>query len=255
MDTLFQEFPNSMNRFIFDHASVSLSPNRDLVIRYKLNDASSNPNPSLDYFNTESPGESISSSSSSSNSSSEVDAPSNNVTLKFISDVLLEEDLEGKTCMLQDCLALQAAEKSFYDVLGQEYPHSMNHQSRSCFNQNVESTDDCVTLIDSTGSTSGYHTSDWIFDQADLELSQSAAPPTLPDKEERGYSPDSSGGRKNHQREDSGGVEEERGKKHSALSPAESEQSELFDEVLLYSCAQNVSSSCTDKSLEWSMEK
>ncbi|KAG5253724.1 scarecrow protein [Salix suchowensis] len=295
MDTLFQEYPNSMNRFIFDHASVSLSPNRDLVIRYKLNDASSNPNPSLDYFNTESPGESTS--SSSSNSSSEVDVPGNNVTLKFISDVLLEEDLEGKTCMLQDCLALQAAEKSFYDVLGQEYPHSMN-QSRSCFNQNVESPDDCVTLIDSTGSTSGYHTSDWIFDQADLELSQvllpspvfslentllgpdfqsPAQPPEMaskgrgeagsclsssdylmpspersssnpPDKEERGYSPDSSSGRKNHQREDSGGVEEERGKKHSALSPAESEQSELFDEVLLYSCAQNVSSSCTDKS-------
>ncbi|KAF9665536.1 hypothetical protein SADUNF_Sadunf16G0133100 [Salix dunnii] len=298
-----------MNRFIFNHASVSLSPNRDLVNGYRLNDTSSNPGPSLDYFNTESPDESTSSSSSL-NSTSEVDGPSNNVTLKFISDVLLEEDLEGKTCMLQDCLALQAAEKSFYDVLGQEYPHSMN-QSRSCFNQNVESPDDCVTLIDSTASTSGYLTSDEksnrIFYQDDWELSrvllsppvfslentllgpdfQSPAQPlempskgkgeagsclsssgylmsspedsssNPPDKDEIGYSPNSSRGRKNHQREDSDGLEEERGKKHSALSPAESEQSQLFDEVLLCSCAQNVSASCTplDKSGAWRNEQ
>ncbi|KAL9405112.1 hypothetical protein Peur_002084 [Populus x canadensis] len=305
MNNLFQEYPNSMNRFIFDHASVSFSPNRDLVNGYKLNDTLSSPNPSFNYFNPESPSDSTSSSSSS-NSCSEVYGPSNNVTLKFISDVLLEEDLEGKTCMLQDCLTLQAAEKSLYDVLGQEYPHSSN-QILSCFNQNVESPNDGVTWINNTGSTNGYHTannlvekSDWIFYQADLELSQvlqsspvlslektplgtdfqSPAHPyemlskgegeagislstsdylmsspersssNPPDKEERGYSPDSSRGRKNHQREDSDDLEEERGKKHSALSPAESEQSGLFDEVLLCSGAQNVSASCAllDKS-------
>ncbi|KAE8696677.1 putative GRAS family transcription factor [Hibiscus syriacus] len=41
--------------------------------------------------------------------------------LNFINDVLMEEDVEGRPCMLQDCLALQAKEKAFYDVLTQKY--------------------------------------------------------------------------------------------------------------------------------------
>ncbi|MBA0594601.1 hypothetical protein Gorai_011501 [Gossypium raimondii] len=47
--------------------------------------------------------------------------------LKYINDVLMEEDVEGRPCMLQDCLALQAAEKAFYDVLTQKYPSSPPH--------------------------------------------------------------------------------------------------------------------------------
>ncbi|XAR60625.1 hypothetical protein NMG60_11034074 [Bertholletia excelsa] len=39
-------------------------------------------------------------------------------TLKYINQMLMEEeDLEHTPCMFQECLALQAAEKSFYDVL------------------------------------------------------------------------------------------------------------------------------------------
>ncbi|KAJ1394415.1 hypothetical protein SESBI_34216 [Sesbania bispinosa] len=44
--------------------------------------------------------------------------------LSYISQILMEEDMEDKTCMLQDSLDLQAAEKSFYDVLGKKYPPS-----------------------------------------------------------------------------------------------------------------------------------
>ncbi|XAR60626.1 hypothetical protein NMG60_11034075 [Bertholletia excelsa] len=52
---------------------------------------------------------------------------STDATLKLISQMLMEEDdLENKTCMLQECLALQATEKSFYDVLGEKYPPSLN---------------------------------------------------------------------------------------------------------------------------------
>ncbi|XP_021278578.1 scarecrow-like protein 30 [Herrania umbratica] len=53
--------------------------------------------------------------------------------LKFINDVLMEEDVEGRPCMLQDCLALQAAEKSFYDVLVQKYPPLPDH-----FHQDID---------------------------------------------------------------------------------------------------------------------
>ncbi|KAJ6408946.1 hypothetical protein OIU84_008612 [Salix udensis] len=261
---------------MFDHASVSFSPNRNLFDGYKLNDTMSDPNPSFNSSNPEPPNDSASPSSSS-NSSSESYGPSNNVTLKFISDVLLEEDLEGKTCMLQDCLALQAAEKSFYDVLGQEYPHSSN-QIRSCFDQNFESPDNGFTWRSGVDSSKSYppgnnlvEKSDWVFDQSDLDFYQAqaspvlplertllgpdlhsavhpferATPPTLWTRTMGDHSPNSSRGRKNHQREDSDGLEEERSKKQSALSPADSELSELLDEVLLCSVGQNESTSCS----------
>ncbi|KAG4123759.1 hypothetical protein ERO13_D11G346100v2 [Gossypium hirsutum] len=51
--------------------------------------------------------------------------------LRYINDILMEEDMEDKSCMLQESLDLQAAEKSFYDVLGKKYPPSPEHNSRS----------------------------------------------------------------------------------------------------------------------------
>ncbi|CDP14104.1 unnamed protein product [Coffea canephora] len=44
---------------------------------------------------------------------------------KYLQRMLMEEDdLLDKPCMLQDCLALQAAEKSFYEVLNENQPSS-----------------------------------------------------------------------------------------------------------------------------------
>ncbi|KAK9055557.1 hypothetical protein SSX86_026641 [Deinandra increscens subsp. villosa] len=44
--------------------------------------------------------------------------------LGYISQVLMEEELEDQSCMLQESLDLQAAERPFYEVLGQKYPPS-----------------------------------------------------------------------------------------------------------------------------------
>ncbi|XP_020237276.1 scarecrow-like protein 9 [Cajanus cajan] len=44
--------------------------------------------------------------------------------LSYISQILMEEDMEDKTCMLKDSLDLQIAEKSFYEVIGEKYPSS-----------------------------------------------------------------------------------------------------------------------------------
>lgn len=44
--------------------------------------------------------------------------------LGFISQVLMEEDMEDKTCMLQESLDLQAAERPFYEAIGKKYPPS-----------------------------------------------------------------------------------------------------------------------------------
>lgn len=40
----------------------------------------------------------------------------------------MEDDLQNKPCMFQQCSALQATEKSFYDALGKEYPPPSNQK-------------------------------------------------------------------------------------------------------------------------------
>ncbi|KAI6668963.1 hypothetical protein NL676_003848 [Syzygium grande] len=42
--------------------------------------------------------------------------------LKYISQMLMEEDIEEKSIMCHEALALEAAEKSFYEVIGERYP-------------------------------------------------------------------------------------------------------------------------------------
>ncbi|KAK1420667.1 hypothetical protein QVD17_22450 [Tagetes erecta] len=44
--------------------------------------------------------------------------------LGFISQVLMEEDMEDRSCMLQESLDLQAAERPFYEAIGKKYPPS-----------------------------------------------------------------------------------------------------------------------------------
>ncbi|KAF8110278.1 hypothetical protein N665_0085s0008 [Sinapis alba] len=51
--------------------------------------------------------------------------------LKYISQVLMEEDMEEKPCMFHDALALQAAEKSLYEALGEQYPSSSSMEHRA----------------------------------------------------------------------------------------------------------------------------
>ncbi|EEF28636.1 transcription factor, putative [Ricinus communis] len=285
MDTLLQEFPNTMNRFKFDHGPISFPSNRNLLNGYELNHNLSNPISNLPFlsFNSQAPNDLT----QSSPSSSEGHDPNNNAVLKYISDMLMEEDLEGKTCMLQDCLALQAAEKSLYDVLGQEYPHSLSHcpqivgspddnslwsssfDRRNCYpgavNSSVEKpswTLDQIHNLDLYSTLTGpdFHSvrqgigdaSKFFSDGDPLVVAPNSSSPTCSDKEESDYSPSSSRGRKNHQREDSDYLEEEeeRSNKHSALSLAESEQSEMFDEVLLCPSGKHESETCAfqDKS-------
>ncbi|KAK7261494.1 hypothetical protein RIF29_27807 [Crotalaria pallida] len=61
-----------------------------------------------------------------------------NPILRYINDILMDEDDDlDKPCMLQECLRLQAAEKSFSEVLGHNnYPSSphQNHGCLTCFN-------------------------------------------------------------------------------------------------------------------------
>ncbi|KAL4610574.1 hypothetical protein ACB092_08G060100 [Castanea dentata] len=51
--------------------------------------------------------------------------------LEYVNEMLMEEDSEARPCMLQDSLALKAAEKSFYEVLGQG-DHPLTNQDNEC---------------------------------------------------------------------------------------------------------------------------
>ncbi|RVW49288.1 Scarecrow-like protein 14 [Vitis vinifera] len=63
------------------------------------------------------------------------DCDFNDVALKYISQILMEEDMEEKTCMLQESLALEATEKSFYNVIGENYPPSIDHHRASSIDE------------------------------------------------------------------------------------------------------------------------
>ncbi|XP_050369286.1 scarecrow-like protein 30 [Argentina anserina] len=67
----------------------------------------------------------------------------NTPVLRYISDILLEEDIEDKPCMIHDCLALQAAAKSFYDVIHQK--------DSTTLDQSYENPDDYKESFFSTG--------------------------------------------------------------------------------------------------------
>ncbi|KAG6415487.1 hypothetical protein SASPL_122898 [Salvia splendens] len=70
----------------------------------------------------------------SSNVSYETDSPDDidsDPMLKFLNQILVEEDMEEKPSMFHDPLALRATEKSLYEVIGQEYPPSPSYPGSS----------------------------------------------------------------------------------------------------------------------------
>lgn len=123
MESLLTEHSSSLNGFKFDHRSISIRPNCNLINGFKQDAEPDNPVSSASSLEVESP----------------EDSDTSNSILKFIGEMLMEEDLEEKNCMLQDCLAaLQAEEKNWRDVLYQRDTPSSEHSSPS-LNQNFMS--------------------------------------------------------------------------------------------------------------------
>lgn len=73
--------------------------------------------------------------------------------LKYISQMLMEEDMKEKPCMFHDPLALQAAEKPFYDVLGKKYPPSPNQHP--LIDHSVDSPEDHSWVTSTASDLSG----------------------------------------------------------------------------------------------------
>lgn len=108
--------------------------------------------------------------------SSEIDSPDDkdsDPVLKYLNQVLLEENMEERPSMFHDPLALQAAEKSFYDVIGQMYPPP---PPPSCLDHYADSLDSLVgTSSDNSTTTSGtnsnYSDPQWVVDPGDCKSS------------------------------------------------------------------------------------
>ncbi|KAL1545138.1 scarecrow-like protein 14 isoform X2 [Salvia divinorum] len=91
----------------------------------------------------------------SSNVSYETDSPDDvdsDPVLKFLNQILVEEDMEEKPSMFHDPLALRAAEKSLYEVIGQKYPPSPSYPA-TYGDQKLDSPDSFF------GNSSGYSSS------------------------------------------------------------------------------------------------
>ncbi|KAL3625860.1 hypothetical protein CASFOL_030389 [Castilleja foliolosa] len=88
--------------------------------------------------------------------------------LKFLNQILLEENMGDKPSMFYDPIALRAAEKSLYEVIGQKYPpspsHLVNHVDHLSF-----SPDSIYGPHSSNGGSSSIDPP-WIVDQGEYNL-------------------------------------------------------------------------------------
>ncbi|KAF5930854.1 hypothetical protein HYC85_031727 [Camellia sinensis] len=165
--------------------------------------------------------------------------------LKYITQMLMDdEDLETRSSVFQDSLALQQAEKSLYDLLGEKYPPSPNPNPPPVC-ENAESPDDdfissrcsCVLIIALLVSATSLIAAQLIHLMAAKPSHgsgkwQGEVTQILP-KEEAEKNRQSRG-KKSHYREDGDDLEAGRSNKQLA-SYAEDfdEQSEMYDELLL----------------------
>lgn len=128
MDPWFSEMPNTANEFKFDDDSYLTSHEQSQNLKngtkhdYLELDALDIPLPSM------SPGpDNFGPCSVVTYEAESPDDLDSDPVLKFLNQILVEEDMEEKPSMFHDPLALRAAEKSLYDVIGQKYPHSPSY--------------------------------------------------------------------------------------------------------------------------------
>ncbi|KAJ0962372.1 hypothetical protein J5N97_030200 [Dioscorea zingiberensis] len=69
------------------------------------------------------------------------------IALTYISRMLMEEDIDEKVNMYQQQAALRAAEKPFYDILGEKYPYPLSPDQPPLYpNHSLESPDDSISI-------------------------------------------------------------------------------------------------------------
>lgn len=154
-------------------------------------------------------------------SSSEGEIDHSDAILKFINIMLMEEeDLENKPCMLHDCLALQAKEKSLYDLL------NTNNNNNNLDHFSSGSSSDISSFLESSWSDNLRDFESSLMSPSPMHNPPSLLPPldNQPTRE-----------KKHRYREDGESAEDQRSNKQLANNVGESEPLEMFDKVLLCS--------------------
>ncbi|XP_059429252.1 scarecrow-like protein 14, partial [Corylus avellana] len=106
--------------------------------------------------------------------------------LKYIGQILTEDNIDDKPCLFYDPLGLKVTEKSFYDALGQKYSPSPNlHQEEPTYiNLNWGSPDDVFSAstggdygTNSSSSTNNSTDPQWVSDVGEYKSSFSQVVP------------------------------------------------------------------------------
>ncbi|CAN1231212.1 Scarecrow-like protein 33 [Linum grandiflorum] len=177
----------------------------------------------------------------------EDESSSSDPVTRYISQMLMEENMEDKPYLCYDPLALRATEMSLYDVIGEQYPEERNEKFPSSGYW------DPPVSVAASGSSNGNGMVEGSFEymvknmfsneNSVLQFNKGLEEakkflPSNPNLEL--VSLDSgrgnAGRKNNHERESSSELEEEeqRNRKQSAISyEEEGELSEMFDKVLL----------------------
>ncbi|KAF3449178.1 hypothetical protein FNV43_RR09906 [Rhamnella rubrinervis] len=170
MDPSLSGFSSCSNGIHLRNQPFSLLSNPGIVALPQYNDNNnSNNTASLDHsyggdpFHNPPTDQTPSSVAPTSNLNHEEDSPEDcdfsDAVLRYISQMLMEEDMEDKTCMLQESLDLQAAEKPFYDVLGKKYPPSPEQNQSYVFHKgdspDENFTRNCSNYVTSSCNSSG----------------------------------------------------------------------------------------------------
>lgn len=171
MDTLVQQYLSAVNLLDFNHHSVSARHQKrqsPVMNEYRYSHGFED-SPELSYGSSSPVRESSPSGFGSGSEGHTSDGDRSDPMLKYINQMLMEEDdLECKPCMFHDCSALQAAERSFYDVLNEP----KNRHSLPSHHENAESPSQDSTLTsNSSPDVNNYAESNWISDQKLLESS------------------------------------------------------------------------------------
>ncbi|GER34916.1 GRAS family transcription factor [Striga asiatica] len=107
----------------------------------------------------------------SSEGSPHEDLDLSDMVLKYINHILMEEDVEEKASMFEESAALQAAEKSFYEVIGKQYPISKHYSSKRVLDLNQTFV---VDPSENSSNSTKTLSPDWNYDATNVVPSQSS---------------------------------------------------------------------------------
>ncbi|KAL1535601.1 hypothetical protein AAHA92_28362 [Salvia divinorum] len=159
MDTNFRTISGPVSRMGPNNEALHVFPNANVISDLRISERFLNGNIADNARHTSSQF-SFDTGGQSREDDSPEDFDFNDGVLKFINHILMEEDAEDKTCMFQESAALQAAEKSFHEVLGEQCPALSDNQLVPNLDQGVERPDE--KFLEESRSS--------VYDPSDVEL-------------------------------------------------------------------------------------